>query len=242
MNLRAAVKQLTRRQIICLTASVAALIVIACLYRRIDVEALHRRAEELNGPSVFIAITLLPLVCFPVSVMHAIAGVRFGLALGIPLVACSICLQLLLAYLLVRLLPDFFSRHFDKLRRRLPHAAHGPLTLFTMLLPGMPYFAQIYVLPLVGVPLRIYLAYSLPINIARSLIGVLFGHLSDHLTPLRLSGFVVYTIVITLACAWSFRRLQRKLKDRPAAADGPKPRASARSAARKPAQSRNAGR
>ena len=239
MHLRAAAKKLSRRQIIGLAGGLAALITIGCLYRQIDLAALHRRAEELNGPGVFLAITLLPLVCFPVSVMHAVAGVRFGLALGIPLVACSILLQLLLSYLLVKLLPNFFSKHFDRLRRRLPHVAHGPLTLFTMLLPGMPYFAQIYVLPLVGVPLRTYLLYSLPITVARSLIGILFGHLSDHLTPLKLSGFAAYTIGITLACAWSFRRLQKTLKDQPVAADDPKPRVSTRSAARKPARSRS---
>jgi uncharacterized membrane protein YdjX (TVP38/TMEM64 family) len=224
MELRVAGRRFTRRQILTAAGIVLACAAITVAYHFVDVDALHRKAEELNGPAVFAGITLLPLVGFPVSVLHAVAGVRFGLKLGIPLVACSIFLQLLLSFALVKLLPNFFQRHLEWLRKKLPHTTHGPLTLFTMLLPGVPYFAQLYVLPLVGVPLRIFLLYSLPINVARSLAGVLFGDMSDHLTPLRLAGFAGYVIAITVACAWSFRRLQARLKDRPAAAGDPTPR------------------
>lgn len=215
-------QRFTRKQIVMAVIVVLAFTALALLYRQVDVAALHRKAQELNGPSVFAAITLLPLAGFPVSVLHAIAGVRFGLGLGMPLVALSILLQLLLSYLLVKLMPGFFQRRFARFRERLPKAAHGPLTLFTMLIPGVPYFAQIYVLPLVGVPLRIFLLYSLPINIARSLIGVSFGEMSDDLTPLKLAGFAAYAIGITVLCAWSFRRLQLKLKDPPPKEDDPK--------------------
>jgi uncharacterized membrane protein YdjX (TVP38/TMEM64 family) len=212
----------SRRQIVTAAGVAVACIGIAIFYRHIDLAEIHARAERLNGPAVFAAIVVLPLVGFPVSVMHAVAGLRFGFALGIPLVALSTVAQLLLAFSLVKLLPNFFQRRFDRLHRRLPRAAHRPLTIFTMLLPGVPYFAQIYVLPLAGVPLRIFLLYGLPINFARSIAGVLFGDLSDRLTPWRLAGFVVYTIAVTAACAWSFRRLQERLKVPRATAGGRK--------------------
>lgn len=212
----------TRKQVVLFIIGVLVLAILSIVYRQVDMEHLHNKAEELNGPSVFTGVTLLPLAGFPVSVLHAVAGVRFGLAWGLPLVAASILIQLLLSYGLVKLMPNFFQRRFAKLQRRLPQTAHGPLTLFTMLVPGMPYFAQIYVLPMMGVPLRIFLLYSFPINVARSLIGVSFGDMSDHLTPLKLVGFALYTIGVTAACAWAFRRLRMKLKDPPTAADDPK--------------------
>ncbi|MCR6655181.1 MAG: hypothetical protein NVV63_05040 [Opitutus sp.] len=225
MDFRALAKKLTPQRIGVLIGLVVLIGALAWLYHQIDVAALHARAGELNGPAVFGALTILPLLAFPVSVMHAIAGVRFGLVLGIPLVALSILLQLLLAFWLVKTMPNFFQKRLKRIRQRIPKGAHGPVTLFTMLLPGAPYFTQIYVLPLIGVPLRTFVLYSLPINIVRSLAGVIFGEMSDNLTLPRLAGFAVYNVCVISACAWSFRHLQARLQGPQPAAGGPMPRA-----------------
>lgn len=200
---------------------VIALAALSVFYRHIDPAALHARAARLNGPAVFAAVALLPLVGFPVSVMHAVAGARFGLAVAIPLVALALVLQLLASYGLVRLAPGFFARRLAPLRARLPRTAHRPLTLFTLLLPGAPFFAQNYVLPLVGVPFRTFFFIAFPLHLSRSLIGVLFGEVSDQLTPAGIAGFALYAVTVTLACAWSFRRLRARLQDPPPAAGDP---------------------
>lgn len=191
------------------------------LYRLIDVQALHVQAQRMNGTAVFVVMTLLPMVGFPVSVLHVVAGVRYGTWIGLALTTVSILIQLLASYGLVKLAPDFFARRMEPLRRRLPKAAHTPLTQFTMLLPGAPYFAQNYVLPLVGVPLGTYLLWSFPLHVVRSVAGVIFGHESADLTPAKLAGFGVYSLAIGLTCAWSFRRLRKKMKDPRSAADDP---------------------
>jgi uncharacterized membrane protein YdjX (TVP38/TMEM64 family) len=231
-------RTLDRRTVITGALVLVGLIALSIFYRHIDLADLHRRAGRLNGFVVYALIVVLPLVCFPVSAVHAVAGARFGLGLGFLLVATTIILQLLLAYALVRAAPDFFSRHLEWIRRRLPKAAHTPLTQLTMLLPGAPYWAQLYVLPLVGVPLRVYLLWSLPITVARSIVGILFGDLSGHLTPGRIAGFVVYFAVITAGSVWAFRRLQARIQGRPRAANGRTRAASRRSAARKRAAPR----
>lgn len=216
--------KITGRQWRLLAIIVIVFLLLALLYRQIDVPALHDRAARINGPLVFILLTVLPLLGFPVSVLHAAAGVRFGLAWGFALVAASIFLQLLAAHQIVRLAPDFFARKLNALRRRLPNAAHQPLTIFTMLLPGAPYSAQIYVLPLVGVPLDVYLTWSLPINVARSIVGIAFGEFSDRFTPWTIAAFVLYGVTIMTLSAWSFQRLRKKLAvDPPPVADGPTP-------------------
>lgn len=210
-------------------AGIAALLIAGALltafYRQIDMHALHARAESVNGVLVFSLLTLLPLLAFPVSVAHAVAGVRFGIGWGFVLVALSILLQLLASYALVRAAPRFFAKHLEAIRQKLPHAAHGPLTIFTMLLPGAPYVAQIYVLPLVGVPLRTFVAWSFPITAARSIVGITFGNVSADLTPWRIAGFCAYGIAITATCAWSFQRLRAQLADPPATAGDPTPHA-----------------
>ena len=159
----------------------------------------------------------LPLMGFPVTVMHAVAGLRFGIPFGGVLVALTILLQLLMAYGLVKLAPQFFARRLRSFRKRLPTGTHTSLTQFTMLMPGVPYFAQLYVLPLAGVPLATFLRWSLPINITRSVVGVTFGGIADDLTPLRLAGFATYFLVITVSCTAAFRRLRRRISEQESA-------------------------
>jgi len=214
MILRVGGREITGRKLVGVLLACGIGIGLAIAYRGADVGALHHEAERLNGFLVFGAVTLAPMLGFPVSVMHAVAGVRFGLALAVPLVALSLLIQLLGSYAVVRVAPQFFEKHLQPLRERLPRAAHGPLTQFTMLLPGAPFFAQNYVLPLMGVPLRTYLAWAFPLHFARSLVGILFGEMSDDLTAERVIGFLIYFVVLLLACSWAFRRLRAKLQDR----------------------------
>lgn len=217
--------EFTPRKIITGVVVVAGLIVLTLIYRQIDVEALHRRAENLNGVMIFVLTTLLPLAGFPVSICHAIAGVRFGMGWGLVIVSISIIIQLLASYFLVKAAPKFFAKRLEPWRKRLPKGAHTPVTQFTMLLPGVPYFVQNYILPLIGVPLAPYLLWAGIIHILKSIVGIAFGHMSDDLTPARIAGFVAYAVFITVTTAWSFRRLQAQMKIQPPAADGRKQRA-----------------
>lgn len=225
MELTIAGFELDRRKIITIAVVVVACVAVALLYRQIDIAAMHRRAEGMNGALVFALMTVLPLVGFPVTVTHAVAGARFGLPLGLVMVSLSITLQMLASYGLVKLAPKLFARRMESIRKRLPRGAHTPVTQFTMLLPGVPYFAQNYVLPVIGVPLGTYLLWGVPIHIARSIVGLAFGDMSDDLTPWRIAGFVTYFAVVTLTCAWAFRRLQAQLKGPRAKAGGRKRRA-----------------
>lgn len=208
---------------------ISALVVVAVLFLWLrggfDLEPLHAWAESMNGIVVFLALTVLPLAGFPVSVLHAVAGAKFGLGLGIFLVGVSIAVQLAASYAIVQAAPGYFARRFDWLRQRLPPATHRTLTLFTMVLPGAPYFAQNYVLAVVGVPFPVYFLYGFPIHFARSLVGVIFGEWSGDMTPGRITLFVLYATVITVVCGLAFRRLRSQLQNPPRAAGGRKRRA-----------------
>lgn len=222
---------MTRRQIVIGGAIVVALVAVTLIYRTIDVAALHVRAQSVDGVLVFALVTVLPLIAFPVSVTQAITGVRFGFGLGMALATVSLVLQLLASYALVKAKPKLFARPLKSLVGRLPKGAHSSVTQFTMLLPGVPYFAQIYVLPLVGVPLGVFLRWSIPIQMAKSAIGVLFGHMSDNLTLLRIAGFATYAIVVTAGCTWAFRRLRKRMETPAVKIDGRKKRKTVRPAA-----------
>lgn len=193
---------------------------IGLLCRRIDVDQVHDYAEHLNSWVVFAGITLLPLVGFPVTILHIVAGMRWGPKLGLALVVVSILLQLFASFALVHLFRPLFERKLAKFRERVPRGAHGPVTLFTALLPGVPYFAKNYLIPVMGVPLRTFILWCFPLHAVRASVAVLFGHESDELTPMRIAGFCVYFGVITLSCAWVFRRLRAEVGDPSLAANG----------------------
>ena len=103
-----------------------------------------------------------------------------------------------------------------------------------------PILSTVTFLPLVGVPLRTFLLWGGSIHIVKSLVGVLFGDMSDHLTPARVTGFAVYAIATTVGCAWAFRRLQARMKDQPPAGGDRKPRGSNRRAGLAPPAPRTA--
>jgi uncharacterized membrane protein YdjX (TVP38/TMEM64 family) len=192
----------------------------ALLYRKFDIDTVHEYASGLNGVVVFLLLTVLPLFGFPVTVLHVVVGMRFGIPLGLTLAAISITLQLLASYLLVHFFREKFARRLEPVRQRIPKTAHGSMCLFTMLLPGVPYFAKNYVLPLLGVPFRTYLLVCLPIHIIRSSIAIIFGEMSDDLTPTRITCLVLYFAATFSVSWWMFRRMRAQVKKTPARSGG----------------------
>lgn len=184
--------------------------------------AVHEAADRLHGGIAFALLTLLPLAGFPASLIHLAAGVRFGAQLGLALVTLSILLQLLASYALAHRFKERLTRWVAPLRERIPEGAHASICVITVLLPGAPYAAVNYVLPLLGVPLRTYLLCCLPLHALRATVTVTFGDQSDRLTPGRLAVLVAYALVIAGASFVTYRRMRAKLEDQPPAASGRK--------------------
>ncbi len=195
---------------------------LALLYHYIDVDQVHAKADELPGWLCVLLLAGLPLVGFPATALHIGAGLRFGVPLGLTLVWLSILFHLLASYGLVHWNRTLFASRFKSLRQKIPKGTHTPVTLFTMLIPGAPYFAQNYVLPVIGVPLRIYLGIALPIHAVRSSVSVIFGGQTHDLTLGRVLAVLAYGALILLASWWALRRLRAALADQPRAAGGRK--------------------
>ena len=217
--------RVTRRRLVTLVAVVVALVALALLYRKIDMPALHQRAEAVNGVLVFALMTVLPLAGFPgawpmrspASGSDSAPGSRWN-RLARAAVARELCAGQGEA-------ETFCAPPRASEPATTPKGAHASVTQFTMLLPGAPFFAQVYVLPLVGVPLGIYLRCEHPDPSRKTTIGVVFGDMSDDLTPVRIAGFVTYTILVIAASAWAFRRLRERMQAPPPKAGGRKRRA-----------------
>jgi len=191
------------------------------LHGSIDPRRIHDYAQRLNGFAAFGLLVVLPLFGFPASVLHVAAGIRFGLWLGLSLVALSIGIQLLVSYAVVHRWREPFARRFRRLQKRIPPGAHASICIFAVLLPGAPFAAVNYVLPLIGVRLRTYLLCCWPLDILRSTVTVLLGDQTDKLTPTRALVLGGYALILTLVSASLYRRLRRQLENPPAAEGGP---------------------
>jgi uncharacterized membrane protein YdjX (TVP38/TMEM64 family) len=197
------------------------------LYKQIDVEAVHAQAARLNAFVAFGLLVLLPLIGFPASLLHVAAGIRFGAGLGLMLVSTSILIQLVASHTMVRRWRPYFerARWVKKVRARIPEGAHAGVTIFTVLLPGAPYAAVNYVLPLIGVPLRTFLLCAWPLHTLRSTITVAFGDQSDNLTAGRLAVLLAYALAILGVSWWTYHRLQSRFAGPPPVAGDRKLRA-----------------
>jgi uncharacterized membrane protein YdjX (TVP38/TMEM64 family) len=192
------------------------------IYSRVDVAQLHREAARLNGGVAFGLLVVLPLVGFPVSLLHVAAGIRFGAAVGLAVVSLSILIQITASFFIVRFWRARFERvrWLQRIRDRIPNGAHASVCIFTVLLPGVPYAAVNYALSLVGVPLRTFIGCAWPLHSLRSTVTVVFGDQSAHLTVARLAVLLAYALLIVGASWWTYRRLQSQFEDPPPVAGG----------------------
>ncbi len=196
---------------------VRALIVLAIIgalsffWSRLDIDDLHARAKALPGIGVIAAITFLPLVGFPVSWLHLIAGVRFDFLGGMLVVAVTSVLHHVLGWALFRILPNRFFARLDPWREKLRGAGHRDATLLCCLLPGMPYTVQLYLMPVIGVPFHLMFGLSAALHTARAVVTILFGDISADLTPPRIAALVGYYIVLFTVSALALRSLRRSL-------------------------------
>jgi uncharacterized membrane protein YdjX (TVP38/TMEM64 family) len=189
----------------------AAVGALSFLWGRLDIQDLHARAKALPAAAVVAVISLAPLIGFPVSWLHLIAGVRFDFLGGMVVVAVTSVLHHVLGWALVRVLPARFFQRLDPWREKLRGAGHRDATLLCCLLPGMPYTVQLYLMPVLGTPFHLMFGLSALLHTARAVVTILFGDISDDLTPPRVASLAAYYVVLFAVSALALHRLRRTL-------------------------------
>jgi uncharacterized membrane protein YdjX (TVP38/TMEM64 family) len=194
-----------------LTTIAVVAIGLSVAWGRIDIDQVHRQARHVPAVWAFLLMVLLPLLGCPATIVNLGAGIRFGVAGGLPLVAAAIVLHQVIAFFLVRWNPDMFGHLVDPIRQRLPKGSHSAVAVFSALLPGVPYWMQVYSMPLIGVPLKTILLCCAPLHTMRSLIALVGGGVSGHLTKGWLIGLGTYSLVLMSVCAYAGRRIRTHL-------------------------------
>jgi uncharacterized membrane protein YdjX (TVP38/TMEM64 family) len=201
----------TRRLLLRALFVAAAVIVLSVFWGRLDLAELHARARDLPGVAVIAAITLLPMVGFPVSWLHLVAGVRFGFVVGMVVVAVTSVLHHVLCWGLTRLLPARFFARLEPWRERLRGAGHRDATLLCCLLPGMPYTVQLYLMPIIGVPFGLMFGLSSLLHTGRAVVTILLGDMSDELTPAKVAVLALYYCALFAGSVLALRGLRRSM-------------------------------
>jgi uncharacterized membrane protein YdjX (TVP38/TMEM64 family) len=180
-------------------------------WHTLGLEEILTRAKALPALAVIGTISIIPLFGFPVSWLHLIAGIRFDFTLGLLIVTLTGMCHHWLGWGLVRILPRRFFAEIEPWRDRLAGAGHRDATLLCCLLPGMPYTVQLYLLPILGVPLRLLIWLAAPLHAVRAVITLLLGDYGNELTPLRLAILVAYYTLLTIVSIVIIQHLRRTI-------------------------------
>lgn len=205
------VRGLTRRQIIIGAAAVVAVLALVFGGSGLDLDRFHAWTKGLPAAAVAALVCVLPLVGFPISALHLAAGLRFDFWVALPIVAGATLVQHAAAWALARALPERFFTRLQPWKKKLAGTGHKQAAVLCCLLPGMPYTVQLYLLPLMGAPLRVLCLISVPLHTARATVTILLGNVSDHLTPGRVAALAAYYAVVFTICGFVLRHLRRSL-------------------------------
>jgi len=157
------------RSILCLVVACAGLALLAW---RMDLGALVKQCvgilREAGPGPFFVAMAVLPVFGFPLSPFTIVAGPVFGPTMGLgPVVACAILAttaNVALSYwVAARALRPLMVRLLAWLGFTLPALPEGSgweIVVLVRLVPGLPFFAQSYLLGLARVPFGPYLLVS----------------------------------------------------------------------------------
>jgi uncharacterized membrane protein YdjX (TVP38/TMEM64 family) len=175
-------------------AVVAAVIAVGALLllRGVDVRAWTDRGMALirdAGPTAFfLSMAFLPAVGVPMLAFTLTAGSAFAGLLGMPMVV-GLCLvatvvNLVFTYFLARrALRPSITWLVQRLGYKMPRVADGDSTSLIVIFrvtPGIPFFAQNYLLGLAEVPFVRYMLISCALSLPQTVGFVIFGDALQH--------------------------------------------------------------
>jgi len=168
---------------------VAGLVLVTRGVNLIEVRDRCIAAVRDSGPGLFFtAMAILPALGVPMLAFTLSAGPMFGQHLGIGIVVllslAAITVNVILSYFFARYtMRHVIERLMAWLGYNLPKIPEGDITdviIIVRVTPGIPFFAQNYLLGLAGVPFRKYLIITCIFTWGLSTAFVLFGDALVH--------------------------------------------------------------
>lgn len=176
------------------------------------------------GPwAFFAAMAILPAAGVPMLAFSLTAASAFGPTMGMAGVVAAglaaVAVNLAFTYWLARrALRPWLARILVKLGYRLPEVGPADMNDLIVLIrvtPGIPFFAQNYLLGLANAPVGPYLAISCAVTFAQTTAFILFGDALLH--GRGRAGLLALSLVLALSAATHLLRRHYGRKAKPAA-------------------------
>jgi uncharacterized membrane protein YdjX (TVP38/TMEM64 family) len=165
---------------------------------------IHTITNMINQPVIFLALMIvLPILGFPIIPFLVIAGIKYGTWIAILITTLVIPVHLILSFFVIK---SFFRptilEIFRKTRFPIPRISSHATPFFILLfvaLPGAPYVLKNYLLPLSGVPFRLFFPISWIVQLGLAIMVIGFAEsavqlkwqISCLLVAIFLAGYVL---------------------------------------------------
>lgn len=130
-----------------------------------DVSRVFESRHQVSPLAFVLAMSLLPVVGFPIAAFYLFAGVAFGFFEGWAYCLISLAINMSLSYVVARYcLHEVLSELLKKWGYELPNLSEVNEYRFTFILrtvPGPPFSVQNYLLSLLGIRFPVYISISL---------------------------------------------------------------------------------
>lgn len=193
------------------TALAAAGLLLWRFRDRLDADRWIAYGDRLPLPVLLVAFLLLPLAGVPISIFLVLAGMRFGLGMGMAVSTLCIFFHNMVAY---KITHGTFRRRLrnwlEHRGRSIPPIREERRALYTGIfaaVSGPPYALKLYLLALTDVPFRIYLWVGATTYSAFSLIPVAAGAVASEVKPVWILALVAGAALLSYGVHWIVGRL-----------------------------------
>ena len=205
-------------------AAIATLVLLvgaAYLLTHYDVLALNETTATAIGqntpaPLFIVLMIILPIFGVPISIFLVLAGIKFGAAGGLALVAVVMPIHFLTAYFLVKFAREPVEKFLNRFHYKIPQVPPSKQIRYCFLLvalPGLPYAVKNYLPPIVGVPFGPYFLMNLACQYLGCLpMVVMGGALTEMNFKLIVVGIAIFAVLYLL-----ISYLEKKYSDQVAA-------------------------
>lgn len=193
----------------------AAIVIGALLWAVWQGGLVRRWKEDAQAIPFFAAMAILPAIGVPMTPFFVVAGVTFGVGLGLLGSATALAVNVAACYWIAR---SALRGPTEKLVRRFGYdlPALDPqktsalrFTLLVKLAPGLPTFAKNYVLGLAEVPFALYFVASM---VTTGLYGASLIFLGESMFEhdIRLSAIAAALLAAVVLGVWTWRNRRRQ--------------------------------
>jgi uncharacterized membrane protein YdjX (TVP38/TMEM64 family) len=188
---------------------------VGFIFFREDIQPLVTLIKsDQTHPAVLIGCFLiLPLLFFPITVLLVLVGMRFDAPAGILIIFMLTPFHLLVSFFVVR---SVFRSRIEQFARKknfgiftIPPKRHLEFAFLFMAVPGLPYTVKNYLLPVSGIPFRMYFLIGW---LVQGVMGIPFVVLGDAAAQWDIH--LILIVVVVLLAGYLIARQIRKRYDR----------------------------